>query len=214
MTEKKPRKNGRPKKEETSIQKGTELANAIDPDDLFSKTNDEYAGLTEQQRIVARLKLRGLSQVQIATYLNISQPAVSKHLAKVKDYMREKGSKVDQSIIVGETTTVYEEVEAKSWELYHTSQESGDKMKALALVLQARDKQTKLLMDLGHLERAGTNSKVEISVSPLVQSWRSGEAQQAVEAIIAAQLKPLAEPIPPELPSDITDAEFFEIEDD
>lgn len=214
MTEKKPRKNGRPKKNETSIQKGTELANAIDPDDIFAGSKDDYSALTEQQRIVARLKLRGLSQVQIATYLNISQPAVSKHLSKVKDFMREKGSKVDQSIIVGETTTVYEEVEAKSWELYHTSQETGDKMKALALVLQARDKQTKLLMDLGHLERAGTNSKVEISVSPLVQSWRSGEAQQAVEAIIAAQLKPLAEPVPPELPSEIQDAEFFEIEDD
>lgn len=204
-------KNGRPTKKVQSeiIQKGEELAEAIDP---FPKVKDDFSeGLTDQQRIISRLKMRGLTQKQIATYLGISQPAVSKHLARVKEHMREKGSSADQATIIGETTSVYEEIEAKSWEVFSSTQDHGDKLKAMQLVLQAREKQTKLLMDIGQLERAGTRNSVELTVSPLVASWQRGEAKEAVKAIIEAQLRQLPEPKPPE--EEIEDAEYMEIED-
>lgn len=203
---------GRPTKEEQAadLEKGENLVKAINP---FPLVNDEFSGegLTDQQRVIARLKMRGLTQHQIGTYLQISQPAVSKHLARVKEYMKEKGSKVDQSVIVGETTSVYEEIEAKSWEIFSATTDHGDKIKAMQLVMLARDKQTKLLMDLGHLERAGTRTTVDVNVSPLVKSWQRGEAIAAVNTIIQSQLKELEAPRPPE---EIEDAEFTEIEDD
>ena len=204
--------NGRPNKKEQAaiIEKGQELVDAIDP---FPKIKDDFGAddLTDQQRIIARLKMRGLTQKQIGTYLGISQPAVSKHLSRVKEYMREKGNAGDQDSIVGETSTVYEEIEAKSWELFSTTQDHGDKIKAMQLVLQAREKHVKLLMDIGHVKRTGNHSQVDITVSPLVASWQRGEAKEAVKAIIDSQLRQLAAPKPPE---EIDDAEYLEIEDD
>lgn len=167
-------------------------------------------GLNQQERTIARLRMRGFSQGQIAKFLDVSQPYISKKLKKVRQHQIDRGSDVDQDLVLGQTTSLYEEIEHRAWEIY-TNGDNSDKTKALQLVMTAREKQTKLLMDLGKLERQGVTNKVEVDVSPLVARWTSGEAQEAARAIIEGQLSQLAEPEPPQLEAEIPEAEFEEV---
>lgn len=173
-----------------------DLIDVIDPPTEL--TREMMTGLTDQQRYIARLKLRGLTQSQIGKLLNISQPAVSKHLKRINLHMQHKGNHVDQALKVGETTSIYDEVEARAWEIHVTTADPTEKMKSLQIVMQARERQTKLLMELGLLTKAVKKSQVDIKVSPLVESWQSGEAKAAVQTIIDSQLSKLDEPLPPE----------------
>lgn len=202
-------KNGRPTLEEVAnqVDSATDIVNAIDPEGI-NPTNDPYIGLTDQQKLIARLKLRGLTQAQIGQFLNISQPAVSKHIANINAHLNKRGSSLNQARMVGETGSLYEEIEARSWEVYMSSTEPKDKLKAMQTIMAARERHTKLLMELGHLKRAAVQQN--IVVSPLIKAWQSGEAQGAVNAIINSQLSELEEPVPPE--DDYIEADFTEIE--
>lgn len=173
-------------------------------DELERDGENPYEGLSERQQIIARFKLRGLSQRAIAKFLGVSQPVISKEMKRIRIHLAKKGSEIDQDAIVGETTSLYEEVEYRAWELYSTG-DNGDKAKALSLVMQARDKHTKLLMDLGRLKRAGSTSKVELHVSKLVKDLESDKRKAIVADIVQAHLSKLDEPSPPE---EIIDAEI------
>ncbi len=203
-------KVGRPKVGD--LVEGSKIADALNTtDDLKLMETDPYAGLTERQQLIARFKLRGLSQQAIAGFLNVSQPVISKEMARIREYLAERGAGIDQDHTVGETCSLYEEIEYKSWEIYTQSKEPGDKAKALALVMAAREKHTKLLMDLGRLERAGNKTTVEVSVSPLVRSMQQPEQRALVSAVVQSQLSKLEDPAPPN--NDITDAEIVDEED-
>src|SRR5690606_976249 len=105
------------------------------------------------------------------------------------------GANVDQAAIVGNTASLYEEVEYRAWELYHGSDEVSERAKALSLVMSAREKQTKLLMDLGLLKRAATETVHTVEVNPFIQKWEDGEAKKNLaDSIVISQLPPLAEP--------------------
>lgn len=170
---------------------------------------DPFSGLTERQKIIARLRMRGLSQKAIANVVEVSQPMVSKELARIKEWQTERGANVDQAAIVGNTASLYEEVEYRAWELYHGSDEVSERAKALSLVMSAREKQTKLLMDLGLLKRAATETVHTVEVNPFIQKWEDGEAKKNLaDSIVISQLPPLAEPtIDEDYEDDIIDGE-------
>lgn len=207
-------KVGRPKAGD--LVEATKVADALSTEaDIKLMKTDPYQGLSERQQIIARFKLRGLSQQAMAGFLKVSQPVVSKEMKRVRDHLIERGAGIDQDLMVGETTSLYEEVEYKAWELYHTG-DDGAKTKALALVMQARDKHTKLLMDLGRLERAGNKSTLEVHVSPLIRSMDDPEQKALVTAVVKAQLSELEDPKPPAMLSpgeEIEDAEIIEDDD-
>lgn len=180
----------------------------------FELQNEEaFKDLTERRKLIARLKLRGLSQTAIAKFLNVSQPYISAELRKIREHFRSKGATLDQDVIVGETTTVYEEVEHKAWELFQTAQSNSDKNKALNLVMTAREKQIKLLMDLGRIEKSDQTTKVSVDMSPLIKQWDEHKKQQAVEAIVGTVLTELPPPEPPS-EEDIEDAYIIEDDDE
>lgn len=214
-TMKEKKATGRPTKKK--VQQDTEaiadLVDALAPASELGVVPGTFKGLTDQQQYIMRLKLKGLSQTQIGKLLKISQPAVSQHVKRIRNHMRETGRSVDQALKVGETTSIYDEVEAKAWEI-HVTGDSSEKLKALQIVMQARERQTKLLMDLGLLEKAATKTVTEHKVSPLVEAWKSGEAKKVVNSIIASQLSELEEPVPPEEEHIEDFPEEFEDDDD
>lgn len=166
-------------------------------DQLDNYVDDE--GLTDRQRLIIRMRMRGLSQTAIANFFGISQPMVHKELAAIKQWQIDKGKQVKQDEIVGTTTSVYEEIEYRGWELFHESQEVADKAKALAVVMSAREKHTKLLMDLGLLKKAQQEVKHKIEVSPFLEKWNDSQAKKELgDVIVARQLTDLAEPTPDE----------------
>lgn len=171
---------------------------------------DPFSGLTERQKRIARLRMRGLSQQAIANLENVSQPIISQELKKIKDWQAERGANVDQNVIVGNTGTLYEEVEQMAWQMYYTQGISvGEKAKCLAVVMSAREKHTRLLMDLGLIKKADTNVKVTHEISPFLQQWKQKDKKQLADTIVSSQLKALPEPAPEE----ITDAELVETEE-
>jgi hypothetical protein len=77
--------------------------------------------------------------------------------------------------------------------------------------MSAREKHTKLLMDLGLIKKADINVKHTLEVSPFIQQWNNGSAKKSLgDAIVARQLPNLADPTPD---TGIEDAEVVEEEE-
>ena len=177
----------------------------------FKDVEDSVVGLTDRQREVFKLTLRGLTQRAIAEVLNISQPAVAKHWKAVKEKFAEIGASVNQDQVVGESVSLYSEVEQQAWALFYTAKTAGkgaEANRALTTIMTARDKQLQLLMDLGLLRRAAIEHEHKVTASPLVQAWEQGDPQKKMEissSVIETQLDELEDPEPPK---DIIDAEF------
>lgn len=187
-------------------------ANLEIPFDLRGQ-EDPFTGLTERQKRIARLRLRGLSQAAIAKFENVSQPIISQELKKIKEWQAERGANVDQNAVVGGTASLYEDVEQMAWQMYYTENISvGEKAKALAVIMSAREKHTRLLMDLGLLKKASTEVKVTHQISPFLEQWKSKEKKELADAVVSSQLKALPEPAPE--PEDILEGEIAEDEDD
>lgn len=202
MTKKKARGGSK-----SDLKKCNDMLDALATEEEKEKETEAYGGLTERQQIIMRFKLRGLSQKAIGNFLNLSQPIISGEIKKIKKHMQTKGSVINQNEIIGETVSLYEEVEAKAWELYTQGPDTGSKAKALAIVMQAREKNVKLLMDLGKLKRSGSTSTVEVHVSPLIKNMDDKSKKDVVKAVITSQLTKLAAPRPPD---DYIEADFEE----
>lgn len=179
--------------------------------DLEKSEPDLYDGLTDQQKVIARLKMRGLSQSAISKVMNVSQPYISKMLRIIREHQAARGKTVDQNFVVGETMSIYEEIESKAWELYHSQGE--DKAKALSLILTAREKQTKLLMDLGRLEKASSKSEVSVNIAPFLEKWEKHNVQELAHSAIQSKLSDLEAPEPPD-EDEIEDAIIVEEDED
>lgn len=201
-TPEKSKTRGRRPKEE--IIKAENVAKAV-ADSLTTEAQKEieeeegiYDGLSERQTLIYKLSLRGLTQSAIGKILQISQPAVAKELRKIREYFQEQGRQVDENYVVGSTVSLYQEVETKAWEIYNdANSESQDKLKALQIVVNAREKNLKLLMDLGRIKKAAQEVTHKVEPSPFVQSWERGEAREKVKMLIEAQLDELPPPLPP-----------------
>jgi len=172
---------------------------------------DPFNGLTDRQKLIARLRMRGLSQQAIANVVKVSQPYVYKELVAIKSWQIERGRRVDQEEVVGGTASLYEEVEHRAWELYHGAEESSEKAKALTVVMQAREKHTKLLMDLGLLKKAAHEVNHTLEVSPFVSRFQESGAREFLgNSIVMEQLKALEAPTP----DCLEDAEVIEDEEE
>lgn len=175
-------------------------------------SEDPFSGLTERQKRVARLRMRGLSQKAIANLEGTHQPIISQELRRIKEWQAERGANVDQNAVVGSASTLYEEVEQMAWQMYYTPEISvSEKAKCLAVVMSAREKHTNLLMDLGLVRKAGTEVKVTHELSPFLQRWKPKDKKELADSVITSQLKSLPEPTPE---SDVLDAEFEEESDE
>lgn len=197
------------------VEKAKEEAKAIavannvagDIDLLVEDSADPFYGLSERQKSIAKMSLRGITQAAMGQILGIDQSMVSRELKKVNEHLTAKGTTLNQAAVVGRSLSVYEEVQHKAWELFSTTSDIGHKNKALNTVLVAQDKQIKLLMDLGMVKRAAQEVNHNLDPSEFIKKWRTGELQTAATAFLEAQLSPLEEPTPPE---DVVEGDYEE----
>lgn len=184
---------------------------------LRNTEQDPWSGLTERQTLIQRLRLRGMSQQAIGRVLSISQPMVHKELKNINKIHEKKGVSVKKELVVGKSLSIFEEVAYKAWEIYGSTEDDKAKLNALNTVMNATEKQVKLLTDLGLVERAAerVNHTHELKKAPLLEEWNTEGRAKLAENILTAQLNPLEEPEPPEDedPS-IEDAEILDPTED
>jgi DNA-binding CsgD family transcriptional regulator len=154
------------------------------------------AGLTDQQKAVVQLKLRGFNQSSIAGVLKVSQARVSQEMAEIKQHFHERGSSIDQKELIGESITIFEEVEKEAWKLYHKL-EDDKKLKALDTVMTSREKQVKLLMEVGLIKREISVSEVKITVPDYIQRINDPEQRRLIANSFVA-LPAGTDPEPPD----------------
>lgn len=184
-----------------------ELTSDILGNDLTPSQKDVLAELTQNQRWVMTLKLKGATQQQIATVLNISQPAVSKTIKRVKEHLAARGKSIDQSEVIGESMTFYEEVEKEAWNLSDNLDDAG-KLKAIQVLLGARKDRNKLLMDVGLLTVAPKETVHTLRSTPFLDAMK---AEQRVDEVVISAISTtqddLEEPEPPQLETGDDDEE-------
>ena len=173
---------------------------AQEPADEFSDdTLDQLSvldGLTDTQRVIVRFKMGGQSQAAAAMFLNVSPAYVSQQMKKIRSYFEVRGMNVNQDVLIGSTRSLYEEVEYKSWEVFHT--DDNKRLPALDLIMTAREKQVKLLMDLGIMRRAAVEHTHDAGVSPLIEKMTQEQKDDLVRTMIESQFSPGIEPTPPD----------------
>lgn len=215
---KKQRKNGRiPKEiEDPSIEVANKIATIIGPEEKADEVDPLFMGLSVVQKTLVRLRSRGLTHKEIANIRGITPQAVSWEFGKIKEYYAAKGKAIDQDSLVGETVSIFNEIEQKAWDIVHSDKADDDtKLKAMNTVMSARERHTKLLMDIGRLDKAA--KKVEHTLtnedSTFISKLRENPAllQGAVKNVIEAHLTELAAPVPPSVIDDeISEAEIVE----
>lgn len=131
----------------------------------------DYADLTPSQKErqhrrlkTLQLRLRGLTEPQIANALQVSVTTVSMDLAYVYREWKDKYGlhpTVDPAVIVGEAMTLYQETERMALVEYNKLSNgptnaiiARSKMACLKMANEAKDRQVNLLQDLGILHRA------------------------------------------------------------
>lgn len=167
-------------------------------DALAPKIEDQQVllkELSEQQQLIARLKLRGMSQKAIANVLDVTPQRISQEVRTIREHFRARGASVNQEVVVGETVTLYEEVERKAWEVFN-DKDNPKKLRALDTVMSAREKHLKLLMDLGLMKRAAIEHQHGIAKSPVFESLTPEKRQEIVARIIEQPTG--AAPTPPD----------------
>lgn len=185
-------------------------------------TEDPFHGLTERQKHIARLRMRGLSQQSIANIVGVAQPIISKELARIKDWQAEQGASVDQAAEVGSIRSHYSEVTEQAWKMFVLAQNRamsvespdpnafGDQVKALALVKSSTEAHAKFLMDMGMIKKASQEVKHIIEPSPFIKNWNDGSAKKKLaDTLVSSQLPALPEPTP----DDVIDGEVEEVKE-
>jgi hypothetical protein len=209
----KSKKRTKRKKLKMSSKKDKSLYGAAkNPSDLAALTNDIIkdppSELNERQRRVLNYRFRGLTQTAIAKLEDVSQPMIAKEIRTIKKIFAEQGRTIDQEQVVGESVSLYQEVEQRAWEIYftHKKEKPSAANKALDTVMASREKTVKLLMDLGIMKKAAIEHEHTMKVAPFFEQFDSLEDQQkqnALRNVIDVHLGELEEPEPPQLLADI-----------
>lgn len=191
---------------------------------------DPFDGLTDRQKSLVRLRFRGFSWEAAGKLVGLKPRQITTDVKAIKEHYARHGTNVDQDKFVGESITVFEEVAVQAWNVALQKDISpGEKVKALQLVLQATEKQNKLRMDVGILQKATTKHEHVLAVSPWVEKLQSTDRTEITKKLLESQLKELPEPEPLEdgddelafaravaeqTADDIEDAEYSDVEDD
>lgn len=198
------------------IHSPTDLAKSMDE---LSDDIPMPGDLTERQRRIVKYRLRGMTQRAIARLEDVSQPMIAKEMRAIRAAFKEQGENIDQDVIVGESMTLYQELEQRAWEIYHKALDEkkyGDCNKALATIMSARDHTVKLLLDLGLVERAKIEHSHTVNLPPFVEKWKEVDKSQVITSVIHTQLDPLEDPEPPQLAAEYAEYEEYseDVDDD
>lgn len=179
---------------------------------LDQMDKDPWSGLTDRQRTIQELKLRGLSQKAIGTLVGISQTMVFKELAAIKEVHKQKGATLDTQTFAGETISIYEELQIRALKTYDSIPADNNlapqmKLQAINTIASIREKMMKALGDLGIIQRAAQKIEHEHSLKQqkpsFVDSWDKKAQEKLAVNILTAGFTELEDPLPPEEEPDI-----------
>lgn len=177
----------------------TKMSVLVDPE------VDPWSGLTDRQKFIQRLKLRDMTNANIAKVIGATSQEVSKELVAIKAIHRQKGITLNKDEFIGGTVTAFEELEAKAWELFYTAGRGDNPNTAVQLqciqaIAAVLEKKTKLLMDVGLVEKASTkhDHRFQPVGQTIIDTWDSSGREKLAAAILTSQLKELPEPEPDE----------------
>lgn len=188
---------------------------------LQDEDKDPWSGLTERQILIQRLKMRGIPQKTIGQICGgISQTMVCKELKAIREIHKQRGVALDREAYVGESISIHEELLTKAWDIFYRIPDDNPiayqtKLQAINTIASLRDKHTKLLTDLGIIDKVPQKHEHDLRLSrgpSVVDNWSTEKKQKIAEAVLLADFKPLEDPVPPE--DDISDAEFTEVDND
>lgn len=189
--------NVRRHQENLSFHKKLMSSDPVAAKEFAESLKDPFEGLTERQRRLVRLRFRGMSWETAGKMVGISDHTVWQEANAIKAHYEKCGMSVDQNLLVGESLSVFDEVSAQAWQLAMNNEASpGEKIKALQLVLSAKEKQNKLLLDIGVMQKATTKHEHVLSVSPWVEQLQKNDRTQITRNLLESQFSQLDEPLP------------------
>jgi hypothetical protein len=139
--------------------------------------------IEERRKLVLKMKMRGMTLKDMARLLGVQETVVQFDLRKMKHEMTSKLSKIQKDYALGESVSVFEEIERAAWEQYNIAKDATPmKAKFLETVKEARKEQIKLLSDIGLIQKQTQKVDVKVDTS-IISHW-----SPAVQDLIAASL--------------------------
>ena len=117
---------------------------------------------------VFSMSLRGYSNDEIATFLNVSNNSVRRVLANRKKLIAEKLETINQADYIGLVQARYDEIRIRASEQYEISQSPLDKARFLKIEMELLRQEVATLQSLGALKRAPEEQKVVGELSATV----------------------------------------------
>lgn len=152
-------------------------------------------GMTTQQRMVMSFRRRGWSIRGIAKQLGLSATRIHAIVKEAREILAKQITEQTVAEHVSDAVSVYEEVEQEALNMMtNIDLDPNTKLRAMNTVLSARDKQVKLLMDLGFVERVAQKTETNVTVNVL-QGWETELKRNLSAQIIESQLQPLEDPV-------------------
>ena len=184
-------------RQKLDLKSGTKLAEQLEGEE-GPPPDSELKGLTEEQEIILRLRLRGLTIRAIATGMKVTPAVIHRETVKIREIKAAELKETTTLEHAAEATTLYNTLESKAMEIYTDAEgmkDSNTQLKALMTAKAMREAHVKLLLELGYMEKAVQEKQPNVNINILDNL--SPEIRQMLSSkIIEAQLTPLASPVP------------------
>jgi hypothetical protein len=161
--------------------------------------------ITDRRQAVIRLRLRGMGYRAIAKELGVGHMTVKRDLEVIAEETRGRMGKMERDYVLAQSLSVYEEIETQAWDQFsRCAPGSTQRANFLHVVRSARNDQTKLLMDIGLIQKTPQEVK-HLVTSKVIESWTPAAQDLIALAIIKAGLTPTSDPVPDDhqLPANI-----------
>jgi len=184
--------------------KGRPKGSKNTPKPKFLKQTEKYLtkdirdDIIDRRRLILQLKIKGLSNKEIGKQANCPISVVRKDLLFIQKANLERCNVIERNAIIGESLSVFEEVERRYWEeLEMAPAGSTQRKQYLDSIQTARNNQLKLLSDLGFIAKAPTKQTLDINVKTESIQGLTEEAKSLVAmAMLTSKMKALPAPIP------------------
>ena len=140
----------------------------------------------ERRRQVYSLHVRGYSKTAIAKMVGSSPVTVSKDIAFHEMELKQIKSKIDPENYLTEVRSEYDELRAESWKGFEKADRDMDRTRYLNTLIRLRESETKVLHDMGVLDKAPQVVEHMHKVSGSVTAEIKDSRLDALAAILLA----------------------------
>lgn len=121
--------------------------------DMSGNPFEGRAGLEKRRLLVFDLHLRGMTNGAIGSILKVHRNTVSSDLRAIKKSQAKAVQRLDSDEETGATLGYYKKLRDEAYQQYLECESAGAKLGFLQAALRAQEMYTKLLMDVGTIEK-------------------------------------------------------------